>query len=248
MRNIKLIIQYDGGSFSGWQRQKNAATIQEVLETKISTILQEKISILGSGRTDRGVHALGQVANFRTSSPLAEKQMFHSFNSFLPKTIRITRLEEVDLDFHARFSAVKRQYKYIIYNDLICPPFIREYVYLIKKTLDVNKLAASLKLLEGEHDFTSFASVRDDSEIKIRTVYETKVEKQGPEITIWISANGFLRKMVRMVMGLALEINLLDLPIEHMTEILEMKSREKSYQTLPPHGLYLHKVWYNQTD
>ncbi len=244
MRNIKLLIQYDGTKYSGWQRQKNAITIQDEIELRLSAITNEKINLICSGRTDSGVHAIGQVANFKTTSKIQCTNLFYALNSFLPKDIRIFKCEETSLDFHSRFSALKREYKYIIYNDIVCPPFIKNYVYLQKKKLYADKISLALKLLEGEHDFTSFSSVNDESKNKIRTIHNTKVEQNNKEITILIQANAFLRKMVRMIIGIIIDVNLKNRPITEVIRILNLKSRLHNYFTAPSCGLYLNKVWY----
>ena len=244
MRNIRLLIQYDGTAYHGWQRQNNDITIQEELETKLSTILRESITLIGSGRTDSGVHALGQVANFKTKSHLPSKQIISALNGFLNKDIRIFKCEDVDIDFHSRFSAMKREYKYIIYNGLVCPPFIMKYVYWLKKPLNIEKLKCSLKILEGEHDFTSFCAKSDESKSKVRTIHKTEVIQNKEEITILISANSFLRKMIRMILGVVIDINLKNKPLDEVTKILSLKSRDHNYYTVPASGLYLNQVWY----
>lgn len=244
MRNVKLLIQYDGTSYSGWQKQPNAPTIQQEIETKLSIILKESINLIGSGRTDTGVHAIGQVANFKTNTNLNCEQIFYAINSFLNRDIRVIQCEEVHPDFHARFSVIKRQYKYIIYNELTYSPFTRDYSYFIKKPVDVDKLKNTLKRIIGEYDFTSFASAKDDSKNKVRTIYEIDVQKSKNEIIIFITANGFLRKMVRMILGTAIEINLKNYPIEDISRILALKSRKHTFFTIPSKGLYLNHVWY----
>ncbi|MDH4129053.1 MAG: tRNA pseudouridine(38-40) synthase TruA [Spirochaetota bacterium] len=245
MLNYKLLIQYDGTLYSGWQRQKNEFTIQEELEKSLTRILGEPIAVIGSGRTDTGVHALGQVANFKTNSKLPIEQIFNAVNYYLPSDIRVFKCEEVDNDFHARFSAIKREYKYLIYNDIQCPPFIRNYVHFIRKSIDIEKLKRSLELFVGEHNFTSIASSSDDSDRKIRTIYDTKVEKNNNEIAIFIKANSFLRKMVRMIVGMVLDINIKDISIEEINRVLKLENRAAhTYPTAPAKGLYLNHVWY----
>jgi len=243
-RNIKILIQYDGTSFSGWQRQNNATTIQQTIEEKLSQFMREEIIIVGSGRTDAGVHALEQVAHFKTNSHFDVETILYKANALLPKTIRVMECKEVAHDFHARFSATKREYKYVIYNDLVCPPFKRDFATHIKKTLDVNKLNDSLQLLVGEHDFTSFCSASDESESKIRTIFDIELIQDEKEIIIYLRANAFLRKMIRMIMGTVLEINLKNRPIEEISQLFESKSRDGSYTTAPAEGLFLSRVWY----
>mgnify|MGYP000240557835 CR=1 FL=1 len=245
MRNIKTLIQYDGTVYHGWQRQANATSIQGILETTLSRILQETVSLIGSGRTDGGVHALGQVANFHTQKLLGCQQIMLALNSCLPKDIRILQCEDVPIEFHSRFSALKREYKYVIYNDLVCSPFVRNYVHFIRQTIDIHKLKESLEMLVGEHDFRSLCSVGDESISKIRTVHDIEVDKVDREIIVWIRANAFLRRMVRMIMGLVLEINLKDLATKEVERVLHLKCREShNYPASPPQGLFLSRVWY----
>ncbi|GMT50216.1 MAG: tRNA pseudouridine synthase A [bacterium] len=245
MRNIKTLIQYDGNAYHGWQSQADTVTVQGMLEATLSGILQEPVSVIGSGRTDRGVHALGQVANFHTQKSLGCQQIMLALNSCLPKDIRILQCEDVDQDFHSRFSARKREYKYVIYNDIVCSPFVRNYVHFIRKTIDIHKLKESLEVLVGEYDFRSLCSVGDESTSKIRTIYDIEVERVEKEIIVWIRANAFLRRMVRMIMGLVIEINLKGLAIEEVGRVLQLKCREShNYPSASPQGLFLSRVWY----
>ena len=189
MPNFKLIIQYDGTSYSGWQKQKNQPTIQGEIEKTLFKIVGEPVSVIGAGRTDSGVHATGQVANFKSNTKLSSEKLFNAINWHLPKDIRIFNCTEVSDDFHARFSANKREYKYIIYNDIQYPPFIKNYVHFIKKPLDIEKLKSSLELFIGEHNFTSFSSANDESNNKIRTIYDISIEKKNNEIIKKIELN-----------------------------------------------------------
>ena len=248
MRNIKLIIQYDGTNYCGWQRQKDYPSIQETLEAALSEILQEDIVLTAAGRTDSGVHAHAQVANFKTASSLETKRIFMAINSFIPKDIRVTNCEEVPIDFHARFSAIKREYKYLIHNNIICPPFIRAYTHFVKPPLNVKKLDSTLQFLCGEHDFTSFASSKDESENKVKTIYSIKLDHRLPDISIHILGTSFLRKMVRMIMGCALSICLKGLPEDEILRVLSLKDRKAhQYPTAPPQGLYLNKIYYDES-
>lgn len=244
MRNIKLIIQYDGTNYYGWQKQLKHPTVQQTIEKKLSIILQENINLIGSGRTDTGVHATGQVANFKTNNPLPLKNLFLAMNSYLPNDIRINQFEEVSDEFHARFSATQREYIYLIYNDNLCPPFKRMYYHLVKNDIDIEQINKSLGYLEGTHDFSSFTIKDDETKSKIRTINKILVEQQDKIISITIRANGFLRKMVRKIIGTVLYINHKKNPPEQMRTVLELYSQNHHYPTAPPYGLYLNKVWY----
>ena len=248
MRNIKLIIQYDGTNYCGWQRQKKNVSVQETLETALSKILREDIVLTAAGRTDSGVHAQAQVANFKTASSLGTKNLFLAINSFIPKDIRVTNCEEVPLDFHARFSAIKREYKYLIHNNVICPPFIRAYTHFVKAPLNVTKLDSTLQFLCGHHDFTSFASSSDESNNKLKTIYSIKLDNRLPDIAIYILGSSFLRRMVRMIMGCAISICLKGLPEDEILRVLSLKDRKAhQYPTAPPQGLYLNKIYYDDS-
>ena len=245
MSNFKLLIQYDGTSYSGWQKQNNKPTIQEEIEKAIFTITKEAVTVIGAGRTDTGVHALGQVANFKSNTKLSSEQLFNAINFYLPRDIRVFDCVKVADNFHARFSAIKREYKYLIYNDIQCPPFLRNYVHHVKKTIDVEKLRKSLGQLVGVHNFSSFTTINDNVNNKIRTIYNIRIEKDKNEIAVWITANGFLRKMVRMIMGMAIDINIKSKSIEEINRVLKLENRSAhTYPTAPPKGLYLTCVWY----
>lgn len=245
MRNIKLVIQYDGTNYAGWQIQPDQPSIQGEIQKSLQRILIEPVDLIGSGRTDSGVHATGQVAHFKSNCKLTNDQIILALNSYLPKDIRIIQSEDVSLDFHARFSAVKREYKYVIYNGKVCPPFIRNYVHFVHKPIDYPRLKDSFKTLIGQHDFSSLCSVHDDADNKIRTIWNIESQKKENEITVWIQGNAFLRKMIRMTMGMLIEINIKGLSLKEVDRILKLKSRTAHrYPTAPPNGLFLNNVWY----
>lgn len=247
MRNIKLLIQYDGTNYAGWQIQPDQPSVQDEIQKCLSNILAQKIDLVGSGRTDSGVHATGQVAHFKSNCKLTNDQIVMALNSYLSKDIRILKSEDVPLDFHARFSAIRREYKYVIYNGKVCPPFIRNYVHFVHKPLEYKRLKESFKYLLGQHDFSSLCSVHDDADNKIRTLYSIESEEKENEITVWIQGNAFLRKMIRMTMGMLIEINIKGLAINEVDRVLKLKSRTAHrYPTAPPNGLFLNRVWYPQ--
>ncbi len=243
MRNIALEIAYDGTSYSGWQVQSNAVTIQGVLEDRLRMILKDKVLIKGSGRTDAGVHALGQVASFETDSSMTEKEFKFALNSMLPSDIRIMQVFEVPKNFHPRYSASKRWYRYIISNVEDPVPFFVKYSLWVRKELNLVLLNDYCKRIIGRHDFTNF-SIVEKGETPIRNVFDCEVIKKNDFVILDIVANSFLRKMVRTIVGTFLELeNLGDNAIK-VDEILHAKNRRKAVQAAYPGGLYLIKVFF----
>ncbi len=242
-RNIKLTIQYDGTNYCGWQIQNNARTVQQEIEQAVKNIVQHDTNLIGSGRTDSGVHALGQVANFKSDTKIPCEKLLRAINYYLPYDIRIIECEEVDSDFHSRFSALKRQYKYIIDNRRIYSVFRKNYATFIREEIDVEKLCRTLKLVQGEHNFTNLCAASDESPNKVRTMYDTSVVKNDTLIEIIFTANAFLRKMIRMIMGCALEINLKKLDEKDILRVINGEIKLK-FATASPKGLYLYKIFY----
>ncbi len=245
MRNIKIIVEYDGTCYHGWQRQPNGITIQQVLEEKISTITQEKIKVIGSGRTDAGVHAINQVANFKTKSLIGVSNLLRGINSLLPKDIVVKELSEVDDGFHARYDARSKVYSFNIYNSCIRSALYRNYSWNIYDPLNVNAMREAIILLKGTHDFSSFCGANDDASNHIRTVIDVSIETKGDHmISITIEANGFLRHMVRNIVGTLVDAGKGKLTSTEFLEIMECKDRTKAGMTAPPQGLFLKEVRY----
>jgi len=245
MRNIRLAVEYDGTAYCGWQWQKNGLSIQQVMEEAIGRITGEKIRVIGSGRTDSGVHALCQVANFRTNSSLAERNLLLGINSLLPPDIAVRELEEADADFHARFSVKSKVYLYQICNRPVRPVKERRYAWFIWVPLDVEKMREALTVFQGSHDFTSFCSTHTDSSDHVRTIIASTLEKDAGEmITISIEADGFLRYMVRTIVGVLVSAGLGKCTNEEVRGILEARDRRRAKLTAPPQGLFLKQVNY----
>ena len=247
MRNIKLILEYDGSDFHGWQIQKNARTVEGELTKALKEILGNFNSLVASGRTDAGVHALGQVVNFFTENPMDLNELKRALNAVLPDTISVLSACEVDKSFHSRFSAKKRTYRYVIYNRDIPSPFWRKYAWQIVKPLDVEKAKEALKHLIGTHDFSAFRSSDCTAKTPIRTIYNIDVVKSGHIIEIYITASSFLRRMVRKIIGLLFEI------LTHknyeptlMRETLWKRVPIVPFRSAPPYGLYLYSVEYDE--
>ncbi|MFC2135049.1 tRNA pseudouridine(38-40) synthase TruA [Bacteroidota bacterium] len=244
MKNYKLTIQYDGTDFAGWQIQKNAPTIQQRIVDTIDIITKEKVNLIGSGRTDSGVHALGQVANFKTEQVFHETKLLHSLNAILPRSISISKIETVDESFHARFDAKKRSYIYLISRQK--SPFFNKYSHLDTRIGDeeifrLNKLG---KYLLGTHDFTSLC--RKDMEVKNRecTIYDIHWRKGSLINTFYIQADRYLHGMVRTIVGTLLFCVGKNLDENYLEEIISAKDREAAAEAAPAKGLFLYKVRY----
>ena len=243
MRNVVLNIAYDGTNYCGWQIQKNAITIQGVIQKLIENIVQHNIKMRVAGRTDTGVHAVGQVASFKTTSRISDQEFKDALNSMLPPDIRIMDVNDRDEKFHPRYSAIKRWYRYIIYNKDVPSPFFRNYSFWIKREIDVELLNRYCEKILGEHDFTSFAMIEDGSS-PIRMVYECEVKRKGDFILFDIVANSFLRRMVRSIVGTFLDKERNKKEPEEIERILLARERKLAGQTAYPCGLYLMKVYY----
>lgn len=250
-RNIKLVIGYDGTEFSGWQRQKHDRTIQGEIEQRLTLMTGEQIDLHGAGRTDGGVHAEGMVANFLCDSTLPCRDLFRGLNSLLPGAIRIYRVEEAEPDFHARFSAIGKQYQYTIYTGLVQPPQLRLYSLHITGKIDTMAIDDCLRLIEGSHDFSSFenSGSRDKSNCSgrgaTRTISKAELIMPLPcRLIFQFTGDGFLRNMVRNLVGTLLEAGRGKFPPEKFGEILAAKDRTMAGPTAPAHGLCLNTVFY----
>ena len=245
MRNIKLIIEYDGKSFNGWQKQPNKLNIQGEIERAIGELTGEEINLIASGRTDAGVHSFGQTANFKTENETISIEKFPiAINSKLKKSIVIRSAEEVDERFHSRYSVKSKTYRYIINNSEMGTAIYRDLEYHFPIKLDVDKMKKASKYFEGEHDFKGFKASGTSSKSSVRTIYEANVEKQGDKIIIELTGNGFLYNMVRIISGTLLDVGLDKIKPDEIPEIIESKDRKRAGRTLPAHGLYLVEVNY----
>jgi tRNA pseudouridine38-40 synthase len=251
MRNIKLTIAYDGAEFHGWQFQPGLPTIQGALQTAAQEMTQEKIVIHGASRTDTGVHALGQVAHFKTQSPLSPAEFQRGMNALLPASIRITEAEEVGPDFHARWLAQRKMYRYRIWRGQVLPPFEHRRALHYPWPLDEDAMTAAARLFEGEHDFTSFAassgSEEDDRERDLaRVIYSSEIlrEASREEIAYVVRGRSFLRYMVRKIVGTLIEVGKGRLAPAEIAEIFESRDRSRSGPTVPAEGLYLVSLEY----
>jgi tRNA pseudouridine38-40 synthase len=245
-RNIRLLVEYDGTFYHGFQVQDDPSlpTIQGELEAAIATICGETIRITGSGRTDAGAHALGQVVNFHTYSFVPIERFSVALNSVLPKDIRVKQAESVPFSFHARFDAIAKTYVYIVDNRPHASVFLRNYVYHVPQALDVAAIKEAAALLVGTRDYASFQTSGSSARTSIRTVYYLGVEAEGGIIKFIIRANGFLYNMVRNIVGTLLEVGKGKLMVEEIVAILAARDRSEAGPTAPAKGLYLVGVDY----
>ena len=244
MRSIKLIIEYDGTGYHGWQVQPNVRTIQGVMEGKLAQITGERVRLTASSRTDAGVHALGQVANFKTHSSLDARSFLKALNSLLPEDIRIKEVEEIDESFHARFSAVGKIYEYRIFNGELTSPFCRHFSWFVPGKLDLTRMREAAMKLVGRHDFSSFCSAGSMHKTTAREIYGIQVGRRRGFVVIRIEANAFLKQMVRNIVGTLVEVGRRKLTPSEFGAILEARDRRKAGIAAPAKGLFLVKIHY----
>jgi tRNA pseudouridine38-40 synthase len=250
MRNLKLILSYDGSEFSGWQVQPDTVTVQGTLASAIGRITGEKVLPQGSGRTDAGVHALAQVASFVTESSVPTANFLKALNDILPAAIRVLEVTEAPAEFHARHSARAKTYRYRIFRGSICPPFLARYVSHFPYTLDEEAMARAAALVEGQHDFTSFAAVdpergrEGEVALNVRQIFSSTWQRDGEELVYTVRGSGFLHHMVRNLVGTFILVGKGTLTREDLTRILEARNRTAAGATAPASGLYLVNVEY----
>ena len=242
MQNYKLSVSYDGTDFHGWQRQPDKRTIQGVLEDSLTNIARKKINVIGAGRTDAGVHAKAQVANFKAKLSLKDEELARALNSLLPDEIRVNDLKKAKADFHARKNARSKIYQYRILNSSTISPFLQRYALQWSSSLKVKLMEEAAPLFAREADFRAFSSSRLDN--SVRKVMRSVIEKKGSEIIYTVEASGFLRYMVRTMVGTLLEIGRGKMPVERIEQIFKEKKRSLAGPTIPAKGLCLLKVNY----
>jgi tRNA pseudouridine38-40 synthase len=249
--NYKLLIQYDGTDFHGWQVQENGRTIQGELERVIGTLEDAEVSVTGSGRTDAGVHAEGQVANVMLNRSFTPDRLRSAVNGNLWRDIRILSVETVPNEFHARFSARRKTYIYRIVNAPVMSPFWRRFALHESRPLDIGKMTEASRLLLGEHDWTAFASARADGDNRVRTILDCTIETHWDAraaaslVEFRITANGFLRYMVRSIIGTMLEVGRGEKDFDTIQTAIITGNRKLAGKTAPAHGLSLLRVEYD---
>lgn len=246
-RNIKLILEYDGSRYDGWQKQGNTEnTIQGKLETILTRWTGENTEVHGSGRTDAGVHARGQVANFHVDAKCCRnaEEAKRYLNQYLPEDIRVLEAEEVQERFHSRLNAVRKTYSYYVETGDKKSVFSRKYVFGLGETLDVEAMRAAALFFLGEHDFKSFCSNKKMKKSSVRRLDAIRIEEEGSQIVFTYTGNGFLYNMVRILTGTLIEVGLGKRRPEDMEQILKAENREAAGVTAPPEGLFLESVEY----
>jgi tRNA pseudouridine38-40 synthase len=255
MKKFKLLLEYNGTAYQGWQVQKNRLTIQGVIEDRIFKITGEQSRIIGASRTDAGVHALGQVAAFRTESGLDPETIKRALNALLPQDIRVLDASEVDDSFNPRDRAVKKSYFYIIANQRESSAFIYSYAWIIQQPLELKSMVEAAQVLMGTHDFSSFMGTGSSIKNPVRKIFSLSIERlgkidfmtaglKGNFIKIGIEANGFLRHMVRNIVGTLVEIGRGRFTADRIKEILESHDRRLAGPTAPASGLFLERIVY----
>lgn len=244
MRNIKLIIEFDGSNFCGWQRQPKGRTVQKVIETAIYKATGEEIMINGSSRTDAGVHAREMVANFVTNSTIPADKFREAINTRLPEDVSIIKSEEVHMDFHARYSSKGKTYSYTIINRYERLSLGHQYLYHYKYKLEVDKMKNACQYFIGKHDFRAFMSPGSSIKTTIRTVTNLYIEQDRDRIKIFITADGFLYNMVRIIVGTLIKIGNGKLEAEDVRNVIAEGNRKRAGMCVPPNGLILEKVFY----
>lgn len=244
MKNICLILEYIGTNYCGFQCQKNGITVQQVLEQILSEIVGHNCTVYPSGRTDAGVHALGQVVNFHTTSQLPGDRFKTVLNNLLPYDIRVVNSFEVDKNFHARKSAKSKTYIYKIFNGSDMPVFDVKRVLKCEYNLDFDLMQKGAKLFEGEHDFSSFVASNATTKTTIRTIFSANFVKNGDYVTFEICGNGFLYNMVRIIVGTLIDLGRGKLTLNDIKNLLVSTNRQGAGKTVSPDGLYLKKVEY----
>lgn len=244
MRNIKCVVAYDGTNFCGYQRQGQLRTVQAELEAAAAIILKENVKIAAAGRTDAGVHARGQVINFRTGRAIPAARIPYAFNSVLPRDIALLEAGEVPDDFHARIWAKKKTYCYRLYCSPFPSPFYRYYACHVPEIPDLKAMEAAARYLIGRHDFTSFRASGSTVKSNTRTVFAAGITVGGETVDFRITADGFLYNMVRIIVGTLLEVGRGKIGPETLASIIAAQERSAAGPTAAPRGLYLERVEY----
>ncbi|MDF2550185.1 MAG: tRNA pseudouridine synthase [Chlamydiales bacterium] len=245
--NYRLLLAYDGTAYHGWQIQPSRLSIQQLVQQGCQTLLREEVKVIGSGRTDSGVHALGQVAHFKTTKEVDPYRFLNQLNGILPRDIRCQAVEPADLTFHAQYSAVGKIYRYHLNLNRYQLPFQRLYSYHLRQRLDLNLMRAGALHFLGTHDFTSFANKPEEGSAAkdaVRTLERLDISEENGEITLEFQADGFLYKMVRNITGTLLDIAAKRISVESLPDIFAAKDRRRGGMAAPPHGLFLFKVLY----
>lgn len=246
MKNIALLLSYNGKNYHGWQMQENAVTVQEVLMGAIDKIFKNKVCVHGCGRTDAKVHAINYVCNFKCETKIPEEKIPYALNSILPADIRVKKAFFTADDFHSRFNVLKKKYVYKIINEPIGDVFMTDRAWHVKQKIDFDLLRSACEPFLGTHDFAAFRASGFDSKTSVRTIYELDAVKNGNEIEISVCANGFLYNMVRIITGTLVWVGIGKINKDDIAKIISDCDRTKAGITAPPQGLYMYNVEYDK--
>lgn len=244
MRNIKLLLEYDGTNYAGWQRQNNVITIQQKLEETIEIVTGQFSEVIGSSRTDAGVHAKGFVCNFITESKIPGENFKKALNVYLPEDIVVVKSEDVNINFHSRFDSIGKRYVYTILNGAQRPAIGRNYVYFFHRKLDIKKMKEAALYFIGTHDFSAFKKSGSSVKTAVRTIKELNIIQNGDFIKFSITGDGFLYNMVRIIVGTLLEVGVERFKPEDIIKIIQSKDRSNAGKSVPASGLCLEEVFY----
>lgn len=244
MRNIKVIIEYDGTGYHGWQSQENAVSVQRVVEDAFKKLTGENIKLIGASRTDTGVHSYGQTANFLTESKIPAEKFFLAVNCLLPPDISVVHSEEVPKDFHSRFDAKGKKYKYLIYNDRAPSALLRSRAFHVPVPLNLEAMKKAAEYIPGKKDFSAFKASGSNVKDSIRTVWGIELQKKDKIIELTVSGDGFLYNMVRIIAGTLVDVGMGRIASDELGTIIESRDRTRAGRTAPAHGLYLVEVYY----
>lgn len=246
MRNIRIKVAYEGTRYQGWQKQETSEnTIQGKLEMLLSRMCEEKITVQGSGRTDAGVHALGQIVNFHTTCTMGTEEMLQYMNRYLPEDIAVVEIAEASERFHSRLNAVGKRYSYRVWNSSIPNVFLRRYAYTVTEQLDIEAMRRAASYLVGEHDFKAFTSAKKGKKSTLRRIDSVDISGKGDLLTFTFTGNGFLYHMIRILVGTLLEVGRGERDETSIPALIASKDREKAGPLMPGKGLVLEEVFYD---
>jgi tRNA pseudouridine38-40 synthase len=246
MRRIKLVLEYDGTRYHGWQVQPNTMTVQGTLEACLSTVTNAPVRVHAAGRTDAGVHALGQVVHFDTAATIALPALVRGLNSLLAADIVVRQAHEAPADFHARYSARQKTYTYIVHNHPLRSAFYAPYAWYIPQPLDVAAMRIAAQVCVGQHDFSAFRASTCVARHPVRCLTRLGIKRRGDRLFFLLSADGFLQHMVRNIVGTLVQVGRGKIPASAMATILQSRQRQEAGPTAPPHGLFLVRVTYDE--
>lgn len=248
MQTILLKLKYDGSHYHGWQRQNNCATVQGILERTLNKVLKQEITVDGSGRTDAGVHALGQCVTFKAELTMPIENIKFALNNVLPNDVYVSELHVVSDDFHARYSAVAKTYVYKVYTDHERNPFLDPYHYHYPHELNTELMRRAMKYYLGTHDFRTYMASGSKTSNTVRTIYSFDLEEVKGRLIFTITGNGFLYNMVRIIIGTVLHVGIGKIAADQVPEIIASKDRNRAKFTPPGNGLYLKNVYYDNEE